>query len=352
MNENQISTNYVLSTNIEITTESGIQIAGLSNINQELSCHYLVYRIDNQINGKYYIGQHQTEYPLDKYMGSGKFLKRAIYKEGLSSFIKTILFDFDNFDDMNNKEIELVQLSNCFPYDLMSYNLKPGGNSSPLTDEIIQRILTTRNAHYDEWYNAVLQGKRNEWENKSDEEKVQHIERMRRNGLLDMRGEKNPMYGKHLSSYMELSAYQKFINDFVIRSQERAKDPLWIAKMCEVTSGEKNGMYGKSIFDFMTEEEITQWRSNMSKAVSGKNNGMYGKSSWEKCTSEQRADRAKRYSQSMKGKNKGKTFVQLPGTNELKFIKKEDLQTYLDQGYLLSNTHNRRKEIYNMKPLN
>lgn len=28
---------------------------------------------------------------------------------------------------MNNKEIELVQLSNCFPYDQLSYNLMPGG---------------------------------------------------------------------------------------------------------------------------------------------------------------------------------------------------------------------------------
>ena len=54
----------------------------------------------------------------------------------------------------------------------------------------------------------------------------------------------------------------------------------------------------------------------------------------------------------MKGKNKGKIFVQLPGTDELKFIKREDLQTYLNQGYLLSNTHNKRKEIRNMKPLN
>ena len=37
----------------------------------------------------------------------------------------------------------------------------------------------------------------------------------------------------------------------------------------EKFSGENNPMYGKSIFDFMTEEEIKQWRENVSKATSG-----------------------------------------------------------------------------------
>jgi len=48
-------------------------------------------------------------------MGSGDIIQVAIHKYGLSCFTKEILFDFDNFDDMNNKEAELVQLSNCFP---------------------------------------------------------------------------------------------------------------------------------------------------------------------------------------------------------------------------------------------
>lgn len=103
------------------------EILGLENINKSLSTHYLIYKITNNINGKYYIGQHKTNNPLDNYMGSGKFINNAEQKYGLSSFTKEILFDFDNFEDMNNKEIELVQLSNCWPYDQMSYNLTEGG---------------------------------------------------------------------------------------------------------------------------------------------------------------------------------------------------------------------------------
>lgn len=53
----------------------------------------------------------------DNYKGSGYLLPAAYAKYGLSNFTKTILFDFDNFDEMNNKEKELVPLSKCYPYD-------------------------------------------------------------------------------------------------------------------------------------------------------------------------------------------------------------------------------------------
>lgn len=65
-------------------------------------------------------------------MGSGKYLLRAISKDGVEKFVKTILFDFDNFEEMNEKEKELVPLSACYPSDPMSYNLKEGGyNGKP-----------------------------------------------------------------------------------------------------------------------------------------------------------------------------------------------------------------------------
>jgi len=70
--------------------------------------HYLVYKITNNLNGKIYIGQHQTDNLEDGYMGSGKHLLNSIRKNSEINFSKDILFDFDNFEDMNNKEIELV----------------------------------------------------------------------------------------------------------------------------------------------------------------------------------------------------------------------------------------------------
>lgn len=42
-------------------------------------------------------------------MGSGRELKQDIHKLGRENFKREILFDFDNFTDMDNKEKELVK---------------------------------------------------------------------------------------------------------------------------------------------------------------------------------------------------------------------------------------------------
>jgi GIY-YIG catalytic domain len=83
---------------------------------------YTIYKITNKVNGKYYIGKHQTENLNDGYMGSGKILKRSIYKHGIENFTKEILHIFDNEEEMNLKEKELVVVSE------ETYNLNEGGH--------------------------------------------------------------------------------------------------------------------------------------------------------------------------------------------------------------------------------
>lgn len=82
---------------------------------------YTVYKITNNINKKYYIGKHQTKDLNDGYMGSGKLIVFAIKKYGQENFTKEILHMFDNEDEMNAKEKELVVISE------ESYNLCEGG---------------------------------------------------------------------------------------------------------------------------------------------------------------------------------------------------------------------------------
>ena len=70
--------------------------------------HYLVYKTTCLLNGKIYIGQHQTYDINDGYIGSGIELQKAIERFGRENFTREILFDFDNFTDMDTKERELV----------------------------------------------------------------------------------------------------------------------------------------------------------------------------------------------------------------------------------------------------
>lgn len=86
---------------------------------------YTIYKTTNILNGKYYIGKHQTMKPNDSYLGSGKAIREAIKIYGRQSFIKEIMFDFDTEAEMNAKEIELV--NEVLVADRNSYNLTVGG---------------------------------------------------------------------------------------------------------------------------------------------------------------------------------------------------------------------------------
>lgn len=86
---------------------------------------YTIYKITNQIDGKFYIGSHKTRDLNDSYMGSGKYLKRAIEKYGIDNFKREILFVFSNQDEMYAKEAEIV--NEDFLVTENTYNLKIGG---------------------------------------------------------------------------------------------------------------------------------------------------------------------------------------------------------------------------------
>lgn len=90
--------------------------------------HYVIYQVTNLLNGKIYIGKHETFDINDDYMGSGKLVKRTIEKYGVENFKKEILFDFETEEEMNLKEKEIVNEKFLSRDDV--YNLTRGGYGS------------------------------------------------------------------------------------------------------------------------------------------------------------------------------------------------------------------------------
>jgi len=86
---------------------------------------YLIYKITNKINGKFYIGAHKTSDKDDDYMGSGKALNAAFRKYGIENFKKDILECFETAEEMFAKEKKLVNDEFLLRKDV--YNLRMGG---------------------------------------------------------------------------------------------------------------------------------------------------------------------------------------------------------------------------------
>lgn len=87
---------------------------------------YTIYKTTNLLNDKIYIGKHQTENLNDDYLGSGVLFQSAKMKYGNENFKKEILFVFDNEEEMNAKEAEIVTKE--FVLEDTNYNLCPGGH--------------------------------------------------------------------------------------------------------------------------------------------------------------------------------------------------------------------------------
>ena len=87
--------------------------------------HYIIYKVTNLVNGKYYIGRHATNDLNDNYLGSGKAILNAIKKYGIENFKKEILAEAD--DAQNLWELESNIVNESIVNDPKSYNMAYGG---------------------------------------------------------------------------------------------------------------------------------------------------------------------------------------------------------------------------------
>lgn len=161
--------------------------------------HYLVYKTTNLVNGKIYIGKHETDNLDDGYLGSGILIQRAIEKYGKENFKREILFECSSREEMNAKEAELVNEEFLKLDDV--YNIKLGGEGgwdyviannlhrNPQSHSIGGQAFARQLKENKTFRESISNGLR-----KFHNEHPEHRIKMR-NAIKNIR----PMLGKHLS---------------------------------------------------------------------------------------------------------------------------------------------------------
>ena len=88
---------------------------------------FIIYKITNNINGRYYIGRHATTNINDSYMGSGIGIKNAVNKYGVENFTKEIIAESTSAENLWELEKQIV--NDDIVNDKMSYNVAYGGKN-------------------------------------------------------------------------------------------------------------------------------------------------------------------------------------------------------------------------------
>jgi hypothetical protein len=101
---------------------------------------YTIYKITNKETGQIYIGQHVTNNLDDGYMGSGIRIVNSVNKHGRDIFDKDIMFVFDNFEEMDRKEAEIVNEEFIRRSD--TYNVILGGTGWCTKGTVVVEDLT------------------------------------------------------------------------------------------------------------------------------------------------------------------------------------------------------------------
>ena len=86
---------------------------------------YGIYKTTNLVNGKMYIGKHQTSNVDDLYLGSGKILKYAIAKYGKNNFKREWIMFCEDEEEMNL--MERIYVDETWISRSDTYNIGLGG---------------------------------------------------------------------------------------------------------------------------------------------------------------------------------------------------------------------------------
>lgn len=159
-----------------------------------------IYKRQNKINGKIYIGQHQYDKEsIDyNYLGSGSIFKKALAKYGNDNFTYELLESCESIEELNERESYYIKLFDSICPK--GYNLRDGGRGKVLSEEAHIIYSKAQRKYYDE-----------------------HPEKALRESEL-RKGAGNPMFGRKQSEKQKKAASE------ANKGKPRTKNQLEAAK--------------------------------------------------------------------------------------------------------------------------
>lgn len=131
-----------------------------------------IYKIENKVNGKLYIGQtiNSIKFRFRKHLGQINSKNRcsalyfAIKKYGKENFIisEIVSGEFSK-EELNNLEIFFINHYNTLSPN--GYNLQAGGKSTTLADEVKKSISKTLLGREITWRDKISETMKKKWEN-------------------------------------------------------------------------------------------------------------------------------------------------------------------------------------------
>jgi group I intron endonuclease len=202
-----------------------------------------IYITTNKFNGKRYIGQHKHKNWDSKYIGSGKYLKRAIKKYGLENFTCFPLAWAWNKNELNKLEIDYIA------HYKPEYNLTKGGDGFTGNHREESKQKMKDSWRYEKHFSEKTKKKLSE----------------------KTKGENNPMYGKHHSKESIEKNRQSNLghkqSDEIIRKKVESRKGYKHSEETKKKIGKKNKGHKHS-------EESKKKMSEFSRGIKWFNNGI------------------------------------------------------------------------------
>lgn len=115
-----------------------------------------IYKRENLINGKIYIGKHKYSQPMldERYRGSGKLLNYALDKYGEDNFTYELIDTADTLEELNLLEKFYIEIFNCIHPN--GYNISTGGDGGNIYSNLSEEDKALRNKKLSDAHKGTL----------------------------------------------------------------------------------------------------------------------------------------------------------------------------------------------------